>query len=110
MLAMALQIVGENQDIIDIGRAEIVEIAHQGLVDKSLECRRPVCQPERQYLELVRAVTATESGKLLGVRMHPNSVECLSNIDLGEILGLRDAGKGLFNQREGVSVLPSDGV
>ena len=87
---MFLQTVGVDQDIVDVCTAKLIELSHQSFIDVALEGCGPISQAERQDFTLVCPVTSPKCCQFHRVRVHPNPVKRLSNINLGKYFGLGD--------------------
>jgi hypothetical protein len=55
----------KNQDIIQIRRTKVIEVFEKDVIQKSLECRRPICKAKGYDIILVHAVSRTKRREFL---------------------------------------------
>ena len=94
-----------DQNIIQVDSHKVVEVVYKSVVDVALEGGWPTGQTEWQYLVLVRPVPSPKRSKFFRIRVHPNPVESLSNINLSENLSLTNPLQDLVDEGKRVLIL-----
>ena len=97
MLLVVLLVLGKDQDIVDIYAIEIVEVAHQRIINEPLEGRRAVGQAEWQDLIAVGTVPRSKGRQIDTLWAHPDPMKRLADIDLCKYLRLSNPGKGFID-------------
>jgi hypothetical protein len=65
MLLVGLEVVAVDKDVVDIGRAKLVEMFMKHVINKMLKCTGGVGQAERYNVVLKQTITSTKSCLLL---------------------------------------------
>src|SRR2546430_15195176 len=69
-----------DEDVVEVGRTEVVKVIQKDIVHVSLVRRRSVRKAKGKYLALVRSVSSSKGGQVLRVRVHSNPVKRLADI------------------------------
>jgi hypothetical protein len=103
MFGMLLLIFGIDEDIIDKGHYEFVELCHKHGVHEVHEVGWGICETKGHHQELVKTITSGESSFWNVTRSNFDLVVTRTKIDLGENFGSSqliekniDSGKRIF--------------
>src|ERR1700712_54926 len=100
--------VGVNQDVVNVGRAKLVQVVAERPVDVFLKSAGGVGQAERRYQPFKKAIPGSERRHPLVALTDADFVECGNNVKLGEPLCSPDVSQGLVDQRDRIAVLPGE--
>ena len=82
--------VSVDENIVKIGRSEIIQELSQYPVDVALECTRRVSYSERYYKLLKESEACTEGSYLFIAFPNPDLVEGSNNVKFSELFSFRD--------------------
>ena len=77
-----------DQDIINVGGVEVINIVKQDQVDEALKGGRSITEAEGHNSVLVGAIARAEGGKVFNVFLKSDAVKGVVDIKLGEDAGL----------------------
>ena len=78
-----------DQDVINVGSAEVINVVEQNWINEVLEGGRSIIEAEGHNLVLVGAVARAEGGEIFNVFFKSDVIEGVVNIELGENAGFR---------------------
>ena len=100
----------ENQDIIEVDNAELINEFAEDVIDIRLEGAGCAVETKRHDQVFKLSVAGSESGFVFFAEGDPDEIECISKIQLGEELFTLQMIKELRNQGQGIMVLDGDTI
>ena len=80
MLLVLNHVIGVDEDIIEVGRIEVVEIVEKNIVYISLIGRRTIRESKGYNLIFICSIPRTEGSELFGGRVYTDTMKSLSYI------------------------------
>ena len=99
-----------NQDIVHIDCSRAMEEVEERSVNVTLECGRRIAQPIVHNEEIKRTIPRPEGGFPFIAFCNPDEVISTSEVEFCETLGHPEMIQEVWDEREGVLILPSNFV
>jgi hypothetical protein len=110
MLNVLFKGIGEDQDIVEVDNAELINEFAENMVDVGLESAGCAMETKRHDQVFELSIAGSESGFVFFARGDPDEIESVSKIQLGEELFTLQTIKELRNQGQGITVLDGDTI
>ena len=78
-----------DQDVIDVGSAEVINVVKQNWIDEALEGGRSIAEAEGHNSVVVGAVARAEGSEIFNVFLKPDAIEGVMNVKLYEDVSFR---------------------
>jgi len=102
--------VGVDQEVVEVGCKELVEVVAERIVYEVLEGARGVTEAERHHLVLKQAIATAKCRLPFFTLSHPEEVIAISHVQFGEVFCAGQTLQQFPNEWEGVAVLDGDFV